>query len=87
MSGAIPPFSDFSLSISGSFEAITPNDSNIIGPYRAVWAGGAGNIAVLGVYDTVPVTITGLAAGSEWRGAIKKVLSTGTTATGLIGYR
>lgn len=65
--------------------AITPADNTQIGPYEALYVGGAGN-AVLYVYSTgTTVTFNGLTAGQVLQVEFSGVNATGTTATGLIG--
>lgn len=61
--------------------AVTPNDTTDIAPTRALWVGGAGAVAVIFVDDTDPVTLSGVPAGTLLPFAVRRVLSTGTTAT------
>lgn len=67
----------------GAF-AITPNDSTDLTSFtRAVYIGGAGDLKV----DTITndtVTFSGVPAGTVFPIRVKKVYSTGTTATNLI---
>lgn len=66
--------------------AITPSDTDeLTYVVRGIYVGGAGNLKVMFRDDTVAVTFVGLTAGSTVAGRIKQVLSTGTTATNLIG--
>lgn len=68
--------------------AITPNDSaDLAFATRAVYVGGAGNIAAILQGDTVAVTFTGVVAGSILPIRVARVLATGTTATALVGLR
>lgn len=68
--------------------AVTPSDVAVLAPTRAIWVGGAGNIAVLPAgQDSVAVTITGVAAGTLLPIRVVQVLSTGTTATGIVALR
>lgn len=69
-----------------SFEAVTPNDSAEIAPTRGLFIGTAGNLAIIGVDDTNPVTLVNVDAG-EHAYAVKKVLATGTSATGIVALR
>ena len=63
---------------------ITPSDANNLTVFsRAIYVGGAGNISVLTLEDHI-VTFTGLLAGSILPVRVKRVNSTGTTATNLI---
>lgn len=65
--------------------AITPADgANLTNNIRAIYVGGAGNLKI----DTVggdTVTLTGVLVGVVYWIRAKKVNSTGTTATNLIG--
>lgn len=72
--------------VSGS--AVTPSDSTELNPpTRALWIGGAGNLAVLLADDTVAITLVGVAAGTLLPISVTKVLSTGTTATDIAELR
>jgi hypothetical protein len=63
--------------------AVTPTDNALLanGPCRALWVGGAGNIAVIACGDTTAVTISGVVAGTVLPIKAKTVMSTNTTAT------
>lgn len=66
--------------------AITPNDSTSFDfATRGIYVGTAGDLAVLGIGDTVPVTLVGVPAGSLVPVAAQKVMATGTTAGSLVG--
>ena len=66
--------------------AITPNDSTDLSqPIRGLYVGATGNVVVIFEGDTANVTLTGVAGGIVHPFAIKRVLATGTTATGLVG--
>lgn len=62
--------------------AVTPNDAaDLVAHARALWVGGLGNVAVVTVGgDTV--TFTGVSGLLPVR--VKRVLETGTTATGIV---
>ncbi len=63
---------------------ITPTDNTAIGPFEALYIGGAGNVALVPVGSTTPVTfacIAGQILPQEFQG----INATGTTATGLVG--
>ena len=64
--------------------AVTPNDSTDLSrPSRAVFVGGAGNLkADMTNGDTV--TFTGVLAGSVLPIRVRRVYSTGTTATNIV---
>lgn len=65
--------------------AITGNDSTDLTVYpRAIYVGGAGNVKVITLGgDTV--TFSGVLAGTVLPVRVKRVFSTDTTATNLIG--
>jgi hypothetical protein len=71
-------------SLSHAF-AITKNDNaNLAQSTRGIYVGAAGDLKI----DTTngdTVTLVGLAAGVVHPIAAKKVYSTGTTATGIVG--
>ena len=62
---------------------LTPSDTAELplGVCRALWVGGAGNVAVKAIDDTAAVTISGVAAGTVLPVACRYVMSTNTTAT------
>lgn len=65
--------------------AITPHDSNNeANNFRSIWVGVAGNVAVV-TDDGTAVTYKGCAAGSVIPIRGKRVNSTNTTATDLVG--
>lgn len=67
--------------------AITPNDSaDLAFATRAIYVGGAGNLAVQMQLDGA-VTFVAVPAGSILPIRVARVLATGTTATNLIGLR
>lgn len=72
---------------SASFVAISPSDSvDLAIPARALYVGGGGNIAVIGLDDESTVTtFIAVPTGSVLPIRVKRVKSTGTTATNLIG--
>jgi hypothetical protein len=64
-----------------NWAAVTPhNSNNLPAGCRALYVGGAGDIAVVG-YDDVAVTFTGVVAGTILPLAAKRVNATNTTAT------
>ncbi len=73
--------------------AITPSDvTDLTGLHlRALWVGGAGNVALIATGDTTnsgagtAVTIFGIPAGTVLPISAKKVMATGTTATNIAG--
>lgn len=70
----------------GHVFAITPHDTNNL-PSTTEWiyVGGAGNLAVVGEASSTAVTLTAVPVGTQLFGRFTKVLSTGTTATLLVG--
>lgn len=66
--------------------AITPNDNaDLAVTVRAIRVTGAGNVAFVAFGDSEAVTWEGCVAGEIIPMYVKRVMSTGTTATGLIG--
>jgi len=71
-------------------ELIIPDDTNNLeNPPRAIYVGGAGNITVimLGDRTDTQVTFVGATAGSVLAVRPKRILSSGTTATSILGLR
>jgi hypothetical protein len=70
--------------------AVTPSDStDLAGVTRGLYVGASGNVVVLfsDDKDADTVTLTGLAAGVWHPMQVRRVLSTNTTATGIVaGY-
>lgn len=65
--------------------AITPDDSNDLTRIpKGLWVGGAGDVTLRGVNGS-NVTFAGVQAGSILPVRPSRILSTGTTATGIIG--
>jgi hypothetical protein len=71
-----------------NYLSITPSDSTVYSPALTwLWAGTMGTIAILGQYDSSPVTLLAIAAG-EWIHLpypIQKVMASNTSCTGIIG--
>ncbi len=70
-----------------SATAITPNDSTTIPPTRGLYVGESGDVVAQMADGGANVTFTGLAAGVIHPLSVVKVLSTGTTATGIVAIR
>ncbi len=66
--------------------SITKSDSTVLSGVRALWIGTGGDVAVLADGDTAPVTITNVANGSLLPVKAMKVMSTNTTASGIVGF-
>ena len=67
--------------------AITPADGTTTqtgGPWSALYIGGAGNVAIRNM-EGDSITMTALAVGVWHAINVKRVLSTGTTATAILG--
>ena len=78
-------FDQMSTSSADGVFAITKSDATVFSnPTRAIYVGGAGDVAVTMVDDTTAV-FTAVPAGSFLPLRTKKVLLTGTTATLLLG--
>lgn len=68
--------------------AITKSDTTVYDPpLKALWVGGAGDVAVVAADDTAAVTISGVNGGQIIPVSISKVMSTNTTATLMVGWR
>ena len=66
-----------------SATAITPSDATIIN-YKALLVNGAGSLVIEPAQGGNTVTITA-GAGQDIPISVKRVLATGTTATGILG--
>jgi hypothetical protein len=64
----------------GKARVVTPSDSTIVN-CRALWVGGAGNVAAVLIGDTAAVTFTAVPAGTILPIACSKIMATNTTAT------
>lgn len=65
--------------VSKSDTADLPN-----GVCRALWVGGAGDVAVIAEGDSAAVTIVGIAAGSVVPVKCRRVMSTNTDASDIV---
>jgi hypothetical protein len=69
----------------GSGAAVTPDDgANLAQTSRAIYVGGAGNLAVILDRDTSAVTFLAVAAGTLLPIRARRVMSTNTTATSIL---
>jgi len=66
------------------FAAVTPSNTTILRGVRALYIGGAGNVAVVGKDGGSAVTFTGVAAGTVLPVQASMVMSTNTTATNIV---
>lgn len=65
--------------------AVTKSDSTILPDgVRALWVGGAGDVAVIMAGDTAAVTLLAVEAGTLLPVQVSKVMSTNTTATSIV---
>ena len=65
--------------------SVSPNDStDLTNVTRALWVGGAGNVAVMLLDDSAAVTFVGVAAGTLLPLRVRRVMSTNTTATNIV---
>jgi hypothetical protein len=71
-------------SVANTAQSITPADSDLATPVEALWVGGSGNIKITTLDGSV-VTLVGAIAGSLIPIAVKRVWSTDTTATSIVG--
>ena len=66
--------------------AITPNDSaDLAETTRAVYVGTGGNVTCILADDSSSVLFTTISSGTMLPIRVKKVLATGTTASGIVG--
>lgn len=64
--------------------AVTTSDATILEPTRALWVGGAGNVAVVFADGGSAVTLVAVPAGTMLAIQVTKVMSTNTTATSIV---
>lgn len=70
---------------SGAAEAVTPSDgTDLPRGCRALYVGGTGTLVLILDKDTSSVSFVGVAAGSVLPVRVRRVLSTGTTATNIV---
>ena len=65
-------------------QAVTASDSTVLPGTRALWVGGAGNVAVKMSGNEATVTFVGVAAGTILPIQVTKVMATNTTATSIV---
>lgn len=72
--------------------AVTPNDTtDLVRSSRAIWVGAGGDVTVemvrqLDKANPVTLTIPGVLGGSLLPIRVRKVLATGTTASGIVAF-
>jgi hypothetical protein len=66
--------------------AVTPSDTLDLpsGTCRALWVGGAGDVALIADRDSAAVTIKAVDAGTILPVRTRRVMSTNTTATSIV---
>lgn len=64
-------------------KSVTPSDSTDIGVTRALWVGGAGDLAVQFVDTATTITLTGVPAGTLMPLQVSKVMAA-TTASAIV---
>jgi hypothetical protein len=81
-----PTASNSSMIGGGALRAVTPHASAALpdGNCRALYVGGAGDVAVVAVEDTAPVILKNVPAGALLPIRAKAVRVTGTTATDIV---
>ena len=70
------------MAVPRKWVAVTPADGTTLPTMDALYVGGAGNVAFQ-THDSATTVTVPAVAGGYILGQITKVLSTGTTATGL----
>lgn len=78
------PFSTTPDSCAVNCIAITPADSDLVQPVRALYIGGSGNLKISDSGGGA-VTFVGAVAGTILPVMAKRVWATGTTATNIVG--
>jgi hypothetical protein len=78
------PFSTTPDSCAVNCIAITPADSDLVQPVRAIYVGGSGNLRISDTGGGA-VTFVGAVAGTILPVMAKRVWATGTTATNIVG--
>ena len=64
--------------------AVTPSDSTVLNPTRGLYVGTGGDVAVKMANQTTSVIFPDVLGGSILPIQVVKVLSTGTTASGMV---
>jgi len=82
---ANPQYPNDSTAPIASAVAITKNDSTTFAATRGIYVGVSGDVIVLHAGDSATTTYKSLAAGVFHPISIVKVMSTGTTATDIVG--
>jgi len=80
---ALQPYNARALANFGQVTAITPNDSTVLG-FGALYIGVSGDIAVIPIGQTTSIVFKSCPVGILPVG-VSRVLSTGTTASQILG--
>jgi hypothetical protein len=84
----MPSANSFGVISSASAFEITPSDSvDLAYITRAIYFGVGGDIKLLLVDDTVPVTFVNVPEGSMYPFQVKRVYETGRTVDDIVGIR
>jgi len=88
MAYAMAPFDrDYVLTGFEEAEAVTKSDTTVHTPYSALYIGGDGDVAVRCAKKQNNVTFVSVFACTILRIQCDQILSTGTTATNIVGLR
>jgi hypothetical protein len=84
MPAGTPPIGQQIVDAGTSAAAVTKSDTTELGPTRALYIGGAGNVAVMMQGDDAAVTFTAVPVGTILPISVRRVMSTDTTATNIV---
>lgn len=77
-----------SLTVARDAQAVAKSDTTVYQPpLNGVWVGGVGDVTILTPNNPVPVLFSAVPAGTLLPIQAKQVMSTGTTATLLAGFK
>lgn len=83
-------FRNFSVGLNspavGAVVVVPDDNADLAEPLRGYTVGVGGDIVVVFVDDDAPVVLPARIAGVDYGGRIRKILQTGTTAQGIVGY-
>ena len=83
---SLPPLPGIPPAPATHLFAITPSDTvTFPTATRGLWIGGAGNVAVKALSDSVAVTFSAVSAGTMLPVCAVQVMATGTTAADIVG--
>lgn len=86
LAAIIPNFAsdDATMPAQAAYEITTTDTTAFASPFRALYIGGAGNVALI-TFGGASITFNGLLAGSILPVGGQRVNATNTTATNLVG--